>query len=216
MERDTALFPDTASHQVRKRKTEQVYIFVADSHSPAPWSCLNNGTRSGTKSCNCASNWSGQHCEVPVCQNGGTVDRFPNGGGHGNCICPFGVSGSFCEISMLYPWLSEHEAKILVTCTSTSQDTFQSYNRSFAIVVQNSLSANQALVRLNDGLRAMLNQGNTTDFEDFVMTTYKSRLIQGVPVSDVTSSKFSSASAFLNATTDEGIAYSLVVYTFHT
>ncbi|CAI2351116.1 unnamed protein product [Caenorhabditis sp. 36 PRJEB53466] len=169
------------------------YCFTPDSHTAAPWSCLNNGTRAGTSSCQCAANWNGLHCEVPICQNGGSVDRFPNGGGHGNCICPFGVSGSFCEI---------------LTCSSTSQDTFESYNRSFAIVVQNSLSANQALIRLNDGLRAMLYQGQSTDFEDYILTTYKTSMVQGAPSPVIFSTKFSSASAFLNATTDDGIGYS--------
>ncbi|CAL2041225.1 unnamed protein product [Caenorhabditis brenneri] len=169
------------------------YCFTPDTHTAPLWSCINNGTRSGVASCNCAANWGGLHCEVPKCVNGGTPDKFPNGGGRGNCICPFGVSGSFCEI---------------LTCARTSPDTFQSYNRSFAIVVQNSLSANQALVRLNDGLKAMLNQGQSTDFEDYILTTYKARMVNGAPFPDVTSTKFSSASAFINATTDDGIAYS--------
>lgn len=95
-----------------------------------------------------------------------------------------------------------------MTCSTTSPDTFQSYNRSFAVVVQNSLSANQALVRLNDGLRAMLNQGQSNDFEDFVLTTFKARTVNGASFPDVSSSKFSSASAFLNATNDIGIGYS--------
>uniref|UniRef100_A0A8R1E484 EGF-like domain-containing protein n=2 Tax=Caenorhabditis japonica TaxID=281687 RepID=A0A8R1E484_CAEJA len=171
------------------------YCFSPDTHTAAPWSCLNNGTRAGTTSCNCGanSNWQGQHCEVPKCQNGGTVDKFPNGGGRGYCVCPFGVTGSFCEI---------------MTCSSTSSDTFQSYNRSFAIVIQNTLSTNQALAGLNSGLRSMLNFGQSTDFEDFVLTTYKTRLVQGVPTPDVSSTKFSSASAFLNSTTEENLAYS--------
>lgn len=169
------------------------YCFTPDTHAAPLWNCINNGTRNGVSSCNCATNWGGLHCEVPKCLNGGYPDKFPNGGGHGNCICPFGITGSFCEI---------------MSCATTSPDTFQSYNRSFALVVQNSLSANQALVRLNDGLKAMLNQGQSTDFEDFILTTYKARMINGAPVPDVTSTKFSSASAFLNATTDDGIMWS--------
>uniref|UniRef100_A0A8R1ITW8 Uncharacterized protein n=2 Tax=Caenorhabditis japonica TaxID=281687 RepID=A0A8R1ITW8_CAEJA len=54
----------------------------------------------------------------------------------------------------------------------------------------------------------MLNFGQSTDFEDFVLTTYKTRLVQGVPTPDVSSTKFSSASAFLNSTTEENLAYS--------
>ncbi|CAO4374915.1 unnamed protein product [Caenorhabditis nigoni] len=169
------------------------YCFTPDTHSAPLWSCINNGTRSGVSSCNCATNWGGLHCEVPKCLNGGYPDKFPNGGGHGNCICPFGVTGSFCEI---------------MSCPTTSPDTFQSYNRSFALVVQNSLSANQAMLRLNDGLTAMLNKGQSNDFEDYILTTYKARVIGGQPVPDVTSTKFSSASAFLNATTDDGIMWS--------
>uniref|UniRef100_A0A1I7UNH0 EGF-like domain-containing protein n=1 Tax=Caenorhabditis tropicalis TaxID=1561998 RepID=A0A1I7UNH0_9PELO len=169
------------------------YCFTPDTHVAPLWSCINNGTRSGVASCNCAANWGGLHCEVPKCLNGGTPDKFPNGNGHGNCICPFGISGSFCEI---------------LTCATTSPDTFQSYNRSFALVVQNSLSANQALTGLNKGLKFMLNQGQSTDFEDFVLTTFKARTINGASVPDITSSKFSSASAFINASTDDGIGYS--------
>ncbi|KAF1758484.1 hypothetical protein GCK72_014942 [Caenorhabditis remanei] len=178
---------------ITKYRVVPGYCFTPDPHSAPLWACINNGTRNGVQSCNCAANWQGAHCEVPQCQNGGSQDKFPNGGGHGNCVCPFGITGSFCEI---------------MSCPSTSPDTFESYQRSFALVVQNSLSANQALVRLNDGLTAMLNKGQSDDFEDFVLTTFKARTINGQSVPDITSSKFSSASAFLNATTDVGIGYS--------
>ncbi|CAD6198851.1 unnamed protein product [Caenorhabditis auriculariae] len=170
------------------------YCASPDTHTAAALVCSNGGTASDGV-CKCGANFQGKNCELPICQNGGTVDKFPNGNGHGFCLCNMGFSGSFCEI---------------LSCNSTSSDTFESFQRSFAVVVENSLAASAGLSNLYDSLKIFLQptSGGVPDFDDFVLTTFKARTINGTSSPLVVSNKYNNASNFLAATLPVNIGYS--------
>ncbi|VDM69679.1 unnamed protein product [Strongylus vulgaris] len=101
-----------------------------DHPTPSPFTCLNGGTKAGTGTCRCTEQFSGRNCAIPVCLNGGVVEKFP-GNGRPLCDCPVGYGGDHCEI---------------LSCTTPSSNVFGSAKRSLAVVIQNSFS--QAQVNL--------------------------------------------------------------------
>lgn len=149
------------------------FCFSPDQHTKEPWRCLNGGTPTGTVgSCNCNGNWTGAHCQVwkidfteershlqtPICQNGGRPDEFP-GNGRPICLCQFGFSGDFCQ---------------LLSCNTPAPDIFQSYNRTFALVVENTLFNSQNGESISKGLQSLYNVYlNNDTFADYVLTTFK-------------------------------------------
>lgn len=149
------------------------------------WSCLNGGTRTGSAACACTINFNGLHCERPACVNGGFPDLYPNGNGHGQCICPYGFQGDFCE-------------KLI--CTDASPDTFVSRRRSFAIVVQTSLSSANDLSKLYDSINLLFKGGdNNQDFDDYLLTTFYYRKIGNDTVPKIITSKFANSSGLIDA-----------------
>ncbi len=55
--------------------------------------CENNGTASTYGQCVCTPLWTGIYCNLPVCVNGGTLDRSV-------CNCAPGFYGVRCEIGL--------------------------------------------------------------------------------------------------------------------
>uniref|UniRef100_A0A7E4WBE0 EGF-like domain-containing protein n=1 Tax=Panagrellus redivivus TaxID=6233 RepID=A0A7E4WBE0_PANRE len=58
--------------------------------------CYNGGSPDSYDYCTCPANYSGDYCERPVCQNGGTSDIYV-------CQCAEGYYGDFCENQIVLP-----------------------------------------------------------------------------------------------------------------
>uniref|UniRef100_A0A914PG45 EGF-like domain-containing protein n=1 Tax=Panagrolaimus davidi TaxID=227884 RepID=A0A914PG45_9BILA len=57
-------------------------------------SCSNGATKDAYGLCVCSINYTGDECDIPVCQNGGTADMVV-------CQCPSGYYGDFCQNALL-------------------------------------------------------------------------------------------------------------------
>ncbi|CAJ0604322.1 unnamed protein product [Cylicocyclus nassatus] len=105
-------------------------VSISDHPPPVPFTCMNGGSRAGTNSCRCTSQFTGPNCAIPVCQNGGVVEKFP-GNGRPLCQCPVGYGGDHCDI---------------LSCNSPSPNVFGSTKRSLAVIIQSSFSQAQIVI----------------------------------------------------------------------
>ncbi|VDL76325.1 unnamed protein product [Nippostrongylus brasiliensis] len=127
--------PNTAFLAAHSDPSVDVGSAVVSSDYPAetPFQCFNGGTLSGG-SCVCSSLFTGLNCAVPICLNGGEVEKFP-GNGRPLCECPGGYGGDHCDICQ------PHET-VLVSQYANSSSFLKAVTSS-AIGYQNSQSVTQ-------------------------------------------------------------------------
>ncbi|WKY06671.1 hypothetical protein Q1695_006672 [Nippostrongylus brasiliensis] len=156
--------------------------FCAEPDYPAetPFQCFNGGTLSGG-SCVCSSLFTGPNCAVPICLNGGEVEKFP-GNGRPLCECPGGYGGDHCDI---------------LSCASSSPNNFDASKRSLAV---NS--------NIQSGLTALLQlMGQADAFNEYIVSTFNMPNVQSQPHETVLVSQYANSSSFLKAVTSSAIGY---------
>uniref|UniRef100_A0A0N5A151 EGF-like domain-containing protein n=1 Tax=Parastrongyloides trichosuri TaxID=131310 RepID=A0A0N5A151_PARTI len=104
--------------------------------------------------CVCGEYWTGAQCEQPICVNNGTLSndsRF--------CTCPVGYEGIACEREV---------------CTTNSPDNTDQYNKTFALVVENTSLNTNAIKQIQQNLQATLNSVKAGWFTQYVLVVVDS------------------------------------------
>ncbi|WKY06669.1 hypothetical protein Q1695_006672 [Nippostrongylus brasiliensis] len=167
--------------------------FCAEPDYPAetPFQCFNGGTLSGG-SCVCSSLFTGPNCAVPICLNGGEVEKFP-GNGRPLCECPGGYGGDHCDI---------------LSCASSSPNNFDASKRSLAVIIQNTFSQAEVNSNIQSGLTALLQlMGQADAFNEYIVSTFNMPNVQSQPHETVLVSQYANSSSFLKAVTSSAIGY---------
>uniref|UniRef100_A0A1I7WSS3 EGF-like domain-containing protein n=1 Tax=Heterorhabditis bacteriophora TaxID=37862 RepID=A0A1I7WSS3_HETBA len=95
-----------------------------------------------------------------------------------------------------------------VSCDIPSSDTFDIYDRTLAVVLQNSFSQAEVNRNISIGLNVFLrSMGEDDAFTNYVVTTFNTLTVEGEQQIAVSSRTFKTAAEFLNATSSESIQY---------
>ncbi|KAK0404728.1 hypothetical protein QR680_017600 [Steinernema hermaphroditum] len=146
-----------------------------------PPKCQNGGHWDPKQNCICQPHFSGKLCEVVECVNGGTLNPFPGGPTDlPLCNCPTGYQGQHCE---------------KLSCTTTSQETFDTSRRTLGLAFQTTHSAALAATHVAGAFQKLTSfyEASFADvyFDTFIFTAFAD--------ADVSSVAFGNASDFVAA-----------------
>uniref|UniRef100_A0A0K0ENI2 EGF-like domain-containing protein n=1 Tax=Strongyloides stercoralis TaxID=6248 RepID=A0A0K0ENI2_STRER len=152
-------YKDSISNSVYTRKFLTLCQIGYDL-SKNPIICQNGGnlTSEGSK-CLCTSDYKGNFCEIPLCYNGGSVNRYPIGTNN-QCICINGFYGKHCEKS---------------NCQNQQESKFDISHKTFSIVMANISSQAYLVPSITNAIEKYINLSskiNPNFVNYFTLTTY--------------------------------------------